>query len=119
MPTDKLIISDLVASCRIGVTAEEQARPQHIWIDLELQIDAARAAATDDLNHAVDYARLVTVVRDFAQGNTHTLLETLAEKIAALVLKEFHPPQVLVRIKKRALPDVGYAAVELVRGPGR
>ena len=119
MASDKLIISDIVASCRIGVTAEEQARPQHIWIDLELQIDAARAAGSDDLQHAIDYAHLVKMVRDAAQTKSYKLLETMAEDVAALILKEFHPPQVLVRIKKRALPDVGYAAVEIVRGLSR
>ena len=119
MPADTLIISDMLVSCRIGVTPWEQARAQNVWIDLELQVDAVRAAATDDLTNALDYSRLVTVVREFVQGKAHKLLETLAEETAGLVLKEFHPPQVMVRIKKRSLPDVGYAAVEVIRGFGR
>lgn len=119
MAADTLIISDLAVSCRVGVTGWEQARPQPVWIDLEIQIDAARAAASDDLQHALDYARLVTLVRDAVQIKSYKLVETIAEEVAALILKEFKPPQVKVRVKKRALPDVGYTAVEVIRGFGR
>ncbi len=119
MSADRLLISDLLTSCRVGVTGWEQARPQPIWIDVELQVDAARAAATDDLQHAIDYAHLVTLVREAVQVKVYKLLETMAEEVAALILKEFHPPQVIVRVKKRALPDVGYTAVEVIRGFGR
>ena len=113
---DKLIIKDLTASCRIGVFEWEQQTPQPIWVDLELAIDASRAAAKDDLHDAIDYGRLVTAVKQHAEHHRFRLLETLAEGIAQLVLKEFNAPQVLVRVKKRALPGVDYAAVEVVRG---
>ena len=113
---DTLLIKDLAASCRIGVFEWEQEQSQPIWIDLEVAIDAARAAAKDDLREAVDYGRLVTIVKQHAEHHRFRLLETLAEGIAQLVLKEFKTPQVLVRVKKRALPGVDHAAVEVVRG---
>jgi len=113
--TDKLIIKDLVAECRIGVFEWEQQTPQNIWIDLELEIDATRAAAQDDLKQAIDYGRLVTAVKQHAQHKSFRLLETMAEEVAALILKEFLTTQVLVRVKKRALPGVDYAAVEISR----
>ena len=112
---DTLIIKDLVVECRIGVLEWEQATPQSVWIDLELEIDAAKAAAHDDVNTTIDYARLVAAVTQHAQGKPFHLLETMAEEMALLILKEFHTPQVLVRVKKRALPSIDYAAVEVVR----
>lgn len=113
--TDKLLIKDLVAECRIGVYDWEKQTPQNVWIDLELAIDAAKAAASDDVQAAIDYGRLVTRVKQHAQHKPFGLLETLAETLAALILKEFPTPQVTVRIKKRALPGVEYAAVEIIR----
>lgn len=112
---DTLLISDLLADCRVGVFEWEQAQPQPVWIDLELSIDAAKAAARDALDAAVDYGRLVTAVRQLVQGKSYTLLETMAEDVAALVLAESRSPQVRVRVKKRSLPNVGCAAVEIVR----
>ena len=112
---DKLLIKDLVAECRIGVLEWEQATPQNVWIDLELEIDAAHAAASDEVSATVDYARLVAAVTQHAQGKPFHLLETMAEEIAALVLKELLVPQVTVRVKKRILPGVDYAAVNITR----
>ena len=112
---DKLIIDGLQASCRIGVTDAERAKPQTVWVDLELVIDAASAAARDGVQHAVDYARLVDAVARRIQQGPVNLLETLAERIAADVLKEFPTPRVTVRVKKRALPGIDHAAVEITR----
>jgi dihydroneopterin aldolase len=112
---DRLLIHDLATECRVGVFDWEQAGPQPIWIDLELAIDAAKSAAQDDIRQAIDYGRLVTSITHHVQGRSFHLLETLAEEVAALVLKEFHTNEVLVRVKKRALPHIEYAAVEVVR----
>lgn len=112
---DKLIIQDFVVECRIGVFEWEQEKPQKIWIDLELAVDVARAAAQDDVGATVDYGRLVTAIQELGRYKPFRLLETLAEAIAALILKEFPTTQVLVRVKKRALPQIDYAAVEVVR----
>lgn len=113
--SDKLIVHDLVAQCRLGVFDWEQAAPQPVWIDLELAIDAGHAAASDDVRQAVDYGRLVTAVKQHAEHKPFRLLETLAETLAALILKEFAVPSVTIRIKKRALPALDFAAVEITR----
>jgi len=112
---DKLVIHDLVAECRLGIFEWEQKTPQNVWIDLELAIDAAKVAASDDVNATIDYGRLVTTVKQHVQRKPFRLLETMAEEVAALVLKEFLTTQVLVRVKKRALPGVDFAAVEISR----
>ena len=112
---DKLVIKDLVAECRIGIFEREQQTPQNVWIDLELTIDAVKAAASDDVNATIDYGRLVTTIKQHAQHKPFRLLETLAEELASLILKEFKPTQVVVRVKKRALPGVDFAAVEITR----
>ena len=116
---DTLIIQDLAVDCRLGVHEWEQAAPQAIWIDLELAIDASRAAAHDDVREAVDYARLIAAVKARAQAQGYRLLETMAEGIAAEILQQFGVSQVRVRVKKRALPGIGYAAVEVVRAAAR
>ncbi len=112
---DKLCLNGLVVPCRIGVTEAERAAPQRIGIDLELAIDAARAAAHDDVREAIDYAAVVGVVSRHVQGQAHRLLETVAEEIAAVVLQEFPTPRVTVRVTKRAVPTIDSASVEVTR----
>jgi 7,8-dihydroneopterin aldolase/epimerase/oxygenase len=115
---DRLILSEIAVDCRLGVYEWEQKNPQTIWIDIEAVIDVPKAAASDDVKDAVDYAALVAAVRKLAQGKPYHLMETLAEDAAALVLGETRTPWVRVRIKKKALQDVGYAAVDVVRLAG-
>jgi len=112
---DKLIIHDLAAACRIGVSEEERAAPQTLWVDLELAIDASWTAAREDVHVALDYAKLVAVVKQRVEHRAYHLLETVAEELADLILREFDTPEVEVRVKKRALPGIDYAAVEVKR----
>ena len=112
---DTLILHDVAVDCRIGVEEWEQKTPQTIWMDLELSIDAARAAKRDDVREAVDYARLVESVKRLTQREPVRLLETMAERVASFILREFQISQVKVRVRKRALPGIGYAAVEIER----
>jgi len=115
MAADKLLIKDLEARCRLGVTEAERAVAQPVWIDLELAIDAAKAAGRDDVRDAVDYADLLMMTKQLAEARSFNLMETLAEEVALLIRRRFHAPQVTVRIKKRALPGLDYAAVEITR----
>ena len=115
---DKLIISNLELSCRLGVYEREQAAPQPVWVDLEVEIDARRAAAQDDVREALDYARLVSLVKQRVESQAFHLLETMAEQVAALILQDTGSREVTVRVKKRALPNLEYAAVEITRRAG-
>ena len=112
---DRLLLHDLEASCRLGVTEQERGTPQPIWVDVECPIDAARAARRDALEDAVDYARLVVEVRRLVEASAFRLLETVAEAIAATALERCGVPAVTVRVKKRAMAGLGYAAVEIER----
>ncbi len=112
---DRLILHDITTECRLGVFDWERDKPQRIWVDVELEIDASKAAARDDVRDAVDYARLVSLVQRTAQAQPYRLLETLAERMAQAILKACRAPAVRLQIKKRALEGIDYAAVEIER----
>ncbi|MBI2094114.1 MAG: dihydroneopterin aldolase [Candidatus Omnitrophica bacterium] len=101
--------------CHLGVKEEERATAQPVWIDLEIPTDAAKVAQKDDVSFAIDYARVVARVKELSQSRSFRLMETLADQIANRLLEDFGVPWVFVRIKKKALADLGYAAVELRR----
>ena len=112
---DKLIINGLAAQCHLGVTEVEQREAQTVWLDLELAIDAARAARRDEVHDALDYASVVQQVRSLVEGKSYRLMETMAEDVATLLVQDVKVPEVLVRVSKRALPGIEEAVVEIRR----
>ena len=112
---DTLRIQDIAVSCRLGVLESEREQPQAIRIDVELSIDAAAAARQDDVRRTVDYAALVGTIMELAQGRSFRLMETLADAIASTILEGYDTGAVKVRVKKQALPGIGYAAVTVER----
>ncbi len=59
-------------------------------IDIELPVDCARAAETDDVANTVDYKRVAKRIIAFVEASEFKLVETLAHKTAMLIIEEFH-----------------------------
>jgi dihydroneopterin aldolase len=112
---DTLELHELAVDCRLGIHEWEQRSPQTVWVDLELPIDAARAAARDDAGQAVDYAAIIDRIRALASEQAFKLMETLAESIAGVALNQSGAPWVRVGVRKRAIRGLGYAAVRIER----
>ena len=86
---DRLILQDLAVECRLGIHEWERKTPQRIWIDMELAINAARAAGSDEIADALDYAALAGSVKRCAEARSYRLMETLAEALASHLLADF------------------------------
>jgi 7,8-dihydroneopterin aldolase/epimerase/oxygenase len=112
---DTIIIQDLAVSFRVGVPDQERAQPQTLLLTLELKTDFSPAAASDDLRDTIDYFAVAQRLLRFGEGREWRLIEKLASDIAAMVLREFHPREVSVEIKKRILPETDFVAVRLTR----
>lgn len=69
-----------------GVLAQERVDGQEFVVDVVMRLDLARAAATDDLTHTIDYSGIAQLVHEHITGAPHMLIETLAERIAEAVL---------------------------------
>lgn len=109
--TDRIIIQDLRIRATVGVNRWEQAAPQMVAVDIEMAVDAAKAAAGDRIAHTVDYKQVSRDISALAASQTFELIETLAEAIAALVLSKHGAPRVKVTARKpwalRNARDVG------------
>ena len=113
---DKLRITGLEVSACIGVRDWERQLRQQLLIDLELQTDAATAAAGDDLQDALDYGVVARRIREIVTGSSCRLIETLAELIAAQVLDEFNVQRVKIVVHKpSAVPGARDTSIEIER----
>jgi len=110
---DTVFLQGLELRSVIGVHAWERAFAQRLKLDVRLAVDTRAAAASDNLADAVDYAGLADQLKQTAEAADCQLIETLADCLAATVLR--HPTIQSVELtlhKPGALPaatDVGVA----------
>ena len=117
-PDDRIELRGLRVLGTHGVLAEEQQRPQPFELDLDVVVDTAAAAVSDDLADAVDYAALAAAAVDVVAGRPHRLLESLAAAVADAVLARPGVRQVTVAVRKLRPPvpfDLDHAGVRLTR----
>ncbi len=99
---DTIFIEELKIDTVIGIHDWERRLRQTVIVDLSMGADIARAAASEELADTLDYRAVSKRVQEFVRLSSFSLVETLAERIAELILEEFPVPWVQVRINKAA-----------------
>jgi len=97
---DTVFITGLQATSVIGCYDWERDIRQTLVIDLELKADFTRAAQTDALADALDYAAISKRVIAVCDESRFQLLEALADHLAAIVLAEFSIKRLRMTITK-------------------
>jgi len=100
--TDTVFVHELKVETIIGIWGWERKIRQIVSIDLEMGADIRRAAETDSIDDTLNYKEISKRVQQFVADSEFQLVETMAEKIAELVLQEFKVPWVQVRVSKPA-----------------
>ncbi len=110
---DKIFLRGLEVECIIGFIDWERRVKQRIQIDLELPVDCTRAARSDDVVDTLDYKSVAKRVITFVEASEFMLVETMAHRMAMLILEEFDIEWVRISINKpgaiRGSRDVGVA----------
>jgi len=104
MKQDIVFIEGLKVDTVIGVYEWEKTIQQTLQFDIEMRTDTRAAAQIDDLSKTVDYAVVAEEVIQLTKNNQSELIETVAERVAQLILTE-HPVE-SVKIKLRKLGAV-------------
>ena len=108
---DTVFISDLRIETIIGIYGWERKVRQTISIDLEMDADIRAAAATDAIEDTLDYKAVSKRLIAYVGESSFQLVETLAERIADIVLTEFRVPWLRLTVHKpgavRGSRDVG------------
>ena len=108
---DIIYINDLRIDTVIGVFEWERRIRQAVIFDIEMAADVRRAASSDRIEDTLDYKAVAKRVIAFVGESDFQLVETLAERVAAIILKEFHVAWVRLRVNKqgavRGARDIG------------
>jgi dihydroneopterin aldolase len=114
---DIVYLRDLRVECVIGVFEWERRIRQAVYLDLDMAADVRRAASTDRIEDTLDYKAIAKRLQQFVGESQFQLVETLAERVAEIVLREFGVSWVRVRINKRgAVRAAGDVGVVIERG---
>jgi dihydroneopterin aldolase len=108
---DTIFLTGLTTECIIGIWDWERRVRQKVVVDIEMGADVRRAAATDSIEDTLDYKRVAKRLLQFVGDSQFQLVETLTERIAEVVIREFGVEWVRVRLNKqgaiRGSRDVG------------
>jgi dihydroneopterin aldolase len=97
---DKIFLHGLKASCRIGIFDWERKKRQKVVIDLEFPADVRKAAKTDRIADTADYKTIAKAALRFVSQSDCDLVETLAERLSAFLLKQFSLKELSLRVSK-------------------
>jgi len=112
---DKVFIKNLVLPCTIGVTKEERKTRQNVIVDIEIFCDLSQAGDTDDLNRSISYADVQEKVTAAVTSSEFKLLESLAQTVASLILKNPLASHVTVAVKKEKYGKKPAMGIEIAR----
>lgn len=114
---DIIYIHDLRIETLIGVFDWERKMKQTIIFDIDMATDIRAAATSDNLEHTLNYAAVAERLFDYVGNSEFELVETLAEKVAELILNEFPVPWLRLKLnKKGAVPGVRDIGIIIERG---
>ncbi|MEP7313483.1 MAG: dihydroneopterin aldolase [Pseudomonadota bacterium] len=120
-PTDRIFLRGLAIETTIGFIEWERHIKQTVVIDLEVPTDCARGAQSDDVADTVDYKSIAKRTIAFVEAAEFKLVETLAHRLALLLLEEFSLAWIKLSVNKPGAisgsRDVG-VSIERHRGAG-
>ena len=113
-PLDRISVRDYVRDIDIGAFRSERGVTQRIRFNVVLEITHTAAAATDDVDRVVSYDMITDAIEAALAAERLNLLETLAERVAAICLADPRSVRAFVRVEKLdRIP--GALGVEIVR----
>jgi 7,8-dihydroneopterin aldolase/epimerase/oxygenase len=113
---DAIQIRDLRVETLIGIHKRERHAAQTVSIDLEIGLPGTAVFKSDKVADTIDYEQVALKIRALAADGHFRLVETLAERIARLLLEEFGAPWVKVSVAKIGiLANAKFVGVTLQR----
>jgi dihydroneopterin aldolase len=110
-PSDTIFLHGLAVECTIGFIDWERLVKQTVVLDLELPVDCRNASIRDEVEDTLDYKKVAKRVIAFVEASEFKLVETLAHRLALLVLEEFDIAWIRLSVNKpgaiRGSRDVG------------
>lgn len=97
---DHVFIEGLEIDALIGIYDWERRVRQTLVFDIEMAFDNRVPAASDDIADTLNYKAVSKRVIAYVQQSEFGLVETLAERVAAIILDEFGVSRLRLKLSK-------------------
>lgn len=97
---DTVFIEGLTIETVIGIYDWERRVHQPVVLDVEMAFDNTGPASTERIEDTLDYKRVSKRLIAFVEGSSFQLVETLAERCAAIIRDEFGVAWVRLKLSK-------------------
>lgn len=112
----RVFVRDLVLTCSIGIHPHEHEAPQRVRLNVDLWAMESPLPIDDNIVNVISYEDIVSGIEALMAEGHINLIETAAEKIAALCLMDRRAVKVQVRVEKLdVFSNAASAGVEIER----
>ena len=113
---DAILIRDLRVEALIGIHRRERHVAQTLSIDLDIGLPSDAVFASDKVADTIDYEQVTLRIKALAASGHFRLVETFADRVAALLVGDFGAPWVRVSAAKIGiLPNAKLVGVSIER----
>ena len=113
--SDEIHVEQIEVFSVIGVLEHERKGLQRLTVTISFWPYKQTHDMADDVEQAVNYSAVAEETKRFAREQTVNLIETLADRLAAHLLKTFPIQKVTVEVRKFALQDAKYVSATVTR----
>ncbi len=100
--TDHISLTGIEVWAQHGVFPQEKESEQLFIVDVEIDLDVANI--DDNLEETVDYGLLAERIHGVVAGESHNLIETVANRVAEVVLEDSRVGAARVTVHKPNAP---------------
>jgi FolB domain-containing protein len=112
---DQIHIEELELSTHIGVPEEERAAPQRLTASISFWPYHDAGDLADKIENAINYSKVVEETKNFVRDQSVKLIETLADRLAMHLLKNFRMQKVTIELRKFPFEEAKYVSVTVTR----
>jgi D-erythro-7,8-dihydroneopterin triphosphate epimerase len=116
----KIRITNLRLRSIIGINDWERTSKQDVIINVMIEFDGSKAAATDNIDDTLNYKTICKKIIDLVENNKFDLIEKMIDDIANIALADNRAQEATVRVEKpAALRFADSVSVELSKTQGQ
>lgn len=113
--SDEIHIEQLEVSAHVGVPEQERANPQRLIISISFWPYPQIRDVADNIDQTVNYSLVAEEAKSFVRDQSVNLIETLADRLAAYLIKTFPIQKVTLELRKFPLQDAKYVSATVTR----
>jgi dihydroneopterin aldolase len=112
---DEIHIEELEISAHVGVPEEERATPQRLTVSITLWPKHDARDLGDQIDRTVNYSAVADAARNFVRDQSFNLIETVADRLAMHLLKNFRVQKITIELRKFPFEDAKHVSVTITR----